>query len=114
MGESEEARRRRFEAEALPHLDALYSAALRMTRNRSDAEDLVQETFLRAYRFFDRYQPGTNCRAWLYKILFNKFDHYRRKKYTQSKYFQEADDLVLATSAFTPTVRYAVCWEIVS
>ena len=71
MGESEEARRRRFEAEALPHLDALYSAALRMTRNRSDAEDLVQETFLRAYRFFDRYQPGTNCRAWLYKILTN-------------------------------------------
>ena len=69
--ETEEARRRRFEQEALPHLDALYGTALRMARNRSDAEDLVQETFLKAYRFFDRYQPGTNCRAWLYKILTN-------------------------------------------
>jgi RNA polymerase sigma-70 factor (ECF subfamily) len=69
--ESEEARRRRFEQEALPHLDALYGTALRMTRNRRDAEDLVQETFLRAYRFFDRYEPGTNCRAWLYRILTN-------------------------------------------
>ena len=69
--ESEEARRVRFEQEALPHLDALYGTALRMTRNRGDAEDLVQETYLRAYRFFDRYRPGTNCRAWLYKILTN-------------------------------------------
>jgi RNA polymerase sigma-70 factor (ECF subfamily) len=65
------ARRARFEAEALPHLDALFRTALRLTRNRGDAEDLVQETFFKAYRAFDRYTPGTNCKAWLYKILTN-------------------------------------------
>lgn len=65
------ARARRFETEALPHLDALYRTALRLTRNRNDAEDLVQETYLRAYRFWDRYEAGTNCKAWLYKILTN-------------------------------------------
>ncbi|HKC13468.1 MAG TPA: sigma-70 family RNA polymerase sigma factor [Vicinamibacteria bacterium] len=59
----------RFEAEALPYLRRLYGIAYRMTRNPYDAEDLVQETFLRAYRSFDRYTPGTNIRAWLYTIL---------------------------------------------
>ena len=59
----------RFEAEALPYLRRLYGIAYRMTRNAYDAEDLVQETFLRAYRSFDRYTPGTNIRAWLYTIL---------------------------------------------
>jgi RNA polymerase sigma-70 factor (ECF subfamily) len=58
-----------FEAEALPHLKRLYGTAYRMTRNSHDAEDLVQETFLRAYRSFDRYTPGSNIRAWLYTIL---------------------------------------------
>ena len=62
-------RDQRFEAEALPLLRSLYSTAHRMTRNPQDAEDLVQETYLRAYRAFDRYQPGTNIRAWLYTIL---------------------------------------------
>jgi RNA polymerase sigma-70 factor, ECF subfamily len=58
-----------FEAEALPHLRSLYGTAYRMTRNAHDAEDLVQETFLRAYRAFDGYTPGTNIRAWLFTIL---------------------------------------------
>jgi RNA polymerase sigma-70 factor (ECF subfamily) len=58
-----------FETEALPHLKALYGTAYRITGNAHDAEDLVQETFLRAYRSFDRYTPGTNIRAWLYTIL---------------------------------------------
>lgn len=58
-----------FEAEALPHLKALYGTAWRLTRNTHDAEDLVQETFLRAYRAFDSYTPGTNARAWLFTIL---------------------------------------------
>ena len=80
MGTREERKRRAFEAEALQHLDALYGAALRLTRNREDAEDLVQETYLRAYRFFDAYTPGTNCRAWLYRILYNAFvNQYRRR-----------------------------------
>lgn len=62
-------RDQRFEAEALPHLRVLYGTAYRMTRNSHDAEDLVQETFLRAYRGFDRFEPGTNMRAWLFTIL---------------------------------------------
>ena len=65
------ANRARFEEEALKHLDALYRTALRMTRNPSDAEDLVQDALVRAYRFYDRFQPGTNFRAWLFKILNN-------------------------------------------
>jgi RNA polymerase sigma-70 factor (ECF subfamily) len=66
---------------AMPYMDALYSAALRMTRNPADAEDLVQETYLRAYRGFGGFQAGTNLKAWLYKILTNTFINiYRAKK----------------------------------
>src|SRR5271163_2901369 len=65
--------RLQFEQSALPHLDALYSAALRLARNPDDAKDLLQETVLRAYRFFHQYTPGTNCRAWLLTILYNNF-----------------------------------------
>ena len=69
----------RFETEALPHLRALYGTAYRMTRNAHDAEDLVQETFLRAYRGFDRYEAGTNIRAWLFTILHRaRTDAFRR------------------------------------
>lgn len=65
--------------EAMPHFRSLYGTAYRVTRNAQDAEDLVQETFLRAYRAFDRYQPGTNIRAWLYTILHRvRTDAYRR------------------------------------
>ena len=66
---------------AMPYMSALYSAALRMTRNPSDAEDLVQETYLRAYRGFGGFKEGTNLKAWLYKILTNTFiNSYRAKK----------------------------------
>ena len=69
----------RFEAEALPHLRSLYGTAYRMTRNAHDAEDLVQETYLRAYRAFDGFRPGTNIRAWLYTILHRvRTDAFRR------------------------------------
>ena len=69
-----------FEAEALPQLRVLYGAAYRMTGNAHDAEDLVQETLLRAYRGFHRYEPGTNIRAWLFTILHRvRTDDYRRK-----------------------------------
>jgi len=71
----------RFAELATPYMDALYSAALRMTRNPSDAEDLVQETFLRAFRGFGGFKEGTNLKAWLYKILTNTFiNSYRAKK----------------------------------
>lgn len=69
----------RFEAEALPLLDQLYGAALGMTRNRADAEDLVQETFTKAYAKFDQYRPGTNIKAWLYRILTNTYITLYRK-----------------------------------
>lgn len=67
------ARRSRFETEVLPHLDALHRTALRLTRSEADADDLVQDAVLKAYRFFDHYEPGTNVRAWLLKILTNVF-----------------------------------------
>jgi RNA polymerase sigma-70 factor (ECF subfamily) len=71
----------RFAELAMPYMDALYSAAMRMTRNPADAEDLVQETFLRAYRGFGGFKDGTNLKAWLYKILTNTFiNTYRAKK----------------------------------
>src|ERR1700742_6960 len=70
-----------FADEAMPFMSSLYSAALRMTRNPSDAEDLVQETYLRAYRGFGGFKEGTNLKAWLYKILTNTFiNSYRAKK----------------------------------
>jgi RNA polymerase sigma-70 factor, ECF subfamily len=78
-GGTGEERRKRFEEEALPHLDALYTMAVRLARNPDDAHDLVQETILRAYRFFDQFENGTNCRAWMLTILFNNFRNgYRR------------------------------------
>jgi len=67
------ARTREFEDTALVHLDTLYRSALRFTHNRAEAEDLVQETCLRAFRGFHRFNPGTNCRAWLLTILRNEF-----------------------------------------
>lgn len=93
-----------FEAEAMLHLDELYRTAKRVTMNPVEAEDLVQETFMQAWKSFEQYQPGTNCRAWLYKIMFNKFDHQRRKKYTQARYFQEADELTFLTAAYNEPV----------
>ncbi len=66
-------RSREFEETALVHLDILYRSALRFTHNRAEAEDLVQETCLRAFRGFHRFNPGTNCRAWLLTILRNEF-----------------------------------------
>jgi RNA polymerase sigma-70 factor (ECF subfamily) len=72
-------RTERFEAEALAHLGSLHATARRLTRNAHDAEDLVQETYLRAYRAFDGYTPGTNIRAWLYTILYRvRTDGFRR------------------------------------
>ena len=73
--------RANFERDALPHTHRLYSAALRMTRNPADAEDLVQETFLKAYRGYGGFTEGTNLKAWLYRILTNTFiNRYRRQQ----------------------------------
>ena len=69
-----------FEAAAMPYLDPLYNAAYRMARNPQDAEDLVQETYLKAYKYYDKFEEGTNLKAWLFKILKNTFINSYRKK----------------------------------
>jgi RNA polymerase sigma-70 factor (ECF subfamily) len=81
--ETAEQRSARFERDALPFLDQLYAAALRMTRNPADAEDLVQETFVKAFAAFHQFQEGTNLKAWLYRILTNTFINTYRKKQRQ-------------------------------
>ncbi|MEV5000833.1 sigma-70 family RNA polymerase sigma factor [Nocardioides sp. LML1-1-1.1] len=81
--ETPEDRAARFERDALPFLDQLYGAAMRMTRNPADAEDLVQETFAKAFSAFHQFKPGTNLKAWLYRILTNTFINNYRKKQRQ-------------------------------
>lgn len=77
---SKNAKQRAFEKEAMPHLHSLYGAAMRLCRQAGDAEDLVQETYLKAFKAFDQFEPGTNCKAWLFRILTNTFiNKYRRK-----------------------------------
>lgn len=79
MARHHDERRADFERTALPHLDALYTSAVSMTRNSASADDLVQETFLKAWRFWDKFTPGTSCRAWLFRIMTNTFiNEYRR------------------------------------
>ncbi|WP_445263070.1 sigma-70 family RNA polymerase sigma factor [Pseudokineococcus sp. 1T1Z-3] len=88
----------RFEAEALQHLDQLYSAAMRMTRNPADAEDLVQEAFTKAFASFHQYRPGTNLKAWLYRILTNTYINTYRKKQRQPQqsHSEDVEDWQLA------------------
>jgi RNA polymerase sigma-70 factor (ECF subfamily) len=93
-------RRHEFEHLALPHIDALYGAANRMTRNPRDAEDLVQETMLRAYRFWDTFQKDSNCKAWLFRILTNTFIN----TYQKSKRSREVLDAAQAEQRATDGV----------
>jgi len=81
-----------FETEALTFLDPLYRTALRMTRSEADAEDLVQETYIRALRFRDQFTPGTNLKAWLFRILTNTFINTYRRRQSQPE-FTELDDV---------------------
>ena len=99
--ETPEQRTARFEADALPYLDQLYSAGLRMTRNPADAEDLVQETFAKAYASFHQYRPGTNLRAWLYRILTNTFinSYRKRQRQPQQSMAEDVEDYQLARAA---------------
>ncbi len=95
--ETDAERASRFESEALVYLDQLYGAALRMTRNPTDAEDLVQETFSKAYASFHQFTPGTNLKAWLYRILTNTFiNSYRKKQRQPQSSGQEVEDWQLA------------------
>ena len=69
----------RFESEAMPHLNDIFRTAARILGDRARAEDVAQEVYLQAWKSFDRFEPGTNCRAWLFKILFHCVNHHRRK-----------------------------------
>ena len=91
--ETLEQRSARFEQSALPFLDQLYSAALRMTRNPADAEDLVQETFVKAFAAFHQFQEGTNLKAWLYRILTNTFINTYRKKQREPQQAGVGEDI---------------------
>jgi RNA polymerase sigma-70 factor, ECF subfamily len=95
--ETPEQRRERFDRTAIPLLDTIYGGALRLTRNPADAEDLVQETFLRAYNSFHQFEPGTNLKAWLYRILTNTYiNAYRKQQRTpQSLPTEDIDDVSL-------------------
>ncbi|HET9442679.1 MAG TPA: sigma-70 family RNA polymerase sigma factor [Acidimicrobiales bacterium] len=91
------ARRQEFTEQAMEHMPSLYAAAMRMTRNSADAEDLVQETYLKAYRAWGSFQQGTNLKAWLYRILTNTFiNAYRSKKRRpEQTEIEEVEDLYL-------------------
>src|SRR4029450_1272047 len=96
-GETDEEREARFVADAIPLLDTIYAGALRLPRNPADAEDLVQETYLRAYNAFHQFEPGTNLKAWLYRILTNTYiNAYRKQQRTpQSVPTDDVDDFSL-------------------
>jgi RNA polymerase sigma-70 factor (ECF subfamily) len=96
--ETDAERSARFERDALPFLDQLYSAAMRMTRNPADAEDLVQETFAKAFSAFHQFKPGTNLKAWLYRILTNTYINSYRKKQRepQQSMAEDVEDWQLA------------------
>ena len=95
---SKNRQREAFEREALPHLDALHAYALHLCRDGADADDLVQETYIKALSHFASYQPGTNCRAWLFRILTNTFFNMRRSRKRHNPIDSETPELELAMS----------------
>lgn len=104
LGARRDAGREDFDGEVLPHLDTLYANALRLTRTRADAEDLVQDTVLRAFRFFERFERGTNIKAWLLRIQYNTFvNRYRRstkeRDIKESMLFQPLGEDVVSRDA---------------
>jgi RNA polymerase sigma-70 factor (ECF subfamily) len=98
--ETDQERSARFERDALPFLDQLYGAAMRMTRSPSDAEDLVQETFTKAFSAFHQFKPGTNLKAWLYRILTNTYinSYLKKQRQPQQSMTEEIEDWQLAAA----------------
>jgi RNA polymerase sigma-70 factor (ECF subfamily) len=92
MGQRQQGTERQvFEEQALPHLDAMYGMALRLTQDERDAEDLVQDSMVKAFRFFHRYQEGSNIKAWLFKVLVNTFYNTRRKTKNTQRLHSDAE-----------------------
>ena len=92
-----------FEQAAMPYINELFRTAMRVIGDRSEAEDLTQEAYLQAWKSFHRFEPGTNCRAWLFKILFHVIHHHRRKWYNH-KTLKESDEMLEQTLAYEPPV----------
>jgi RNA polymerase sigma-70 factor, ECF subfamily len=92
-----------FEAEALPHFDDLYRTAVRVIGDRAEAEDLVQEAYLQAWKSFHRFELGTNCRAWLFKILFHVIHHHRRKWFN-FKWVEGGEEHLKESLAYEPPI----------
>ena len=90
-----------FEKAALPHLNELYRTAARLLGDGATAEDVVQETYLQAWKSFARFEPGTNCRAWLFKILVNTIHHYRRGWFNLRR-VKESEEILEHTAAGAP------------
>jgi len=87
----------------LPHLNELYRSAARLLGDSTKAEDVVQEVYLQAWKSFDRFEPGTNCRAWLFKILVNTVHHYRRKWFNM-RLVKESDEVLAQAVADAPPI----------
>jgi len=100
---SREQRASEFEASALPHLTDIYRTATRLLSDSTRAEDVAQEVYLQAWKSFDRFETGTNCRAWLFKILFNTLHHYRRKWFN-IRMVKESEELIEQTASYTAPV----------
>ncbi len=92
-----------FEAAALPHLDDIYRMAARLLGDGTRADDVVQDVYLQAWKSFDRFEPGTNCRAWLFKILFHTLNHYRRK-WLSIRMVKESEEILETAAAAAPGV----------
>jgi RNA polymerase sigma-70 factor (ECF subfamily) len=104
----------RFEAEAMPHLNDLFRTALRITGERGQAEDVIQEVYLQAWRSFERFEAGTNCRAWLYKILFHCVSHHRRKWFRFPLLKEKEDFLEAKLAQQTPVAEQVTDCEILN
>jgi len=92
-----------FEAEAMPHLNDLFRTAVNLLRNREQAEDVLQEVYLQAWKSFHRFEPGTNCRAWLFGILFNCVHHHRRK-WLRFPLVKPNEEFIEANLTYTPPI----------
>lgn len=93
----------RFETEAMPHLNDIFRTATRVLGERGRAEDVVQEVYLQAWKSFDRFEAGTNCRAWLFKILFHCVNHHRRKWF-RFPLLKENEEFLEANLTYSPPV----------
>jgi RNA polymerase sigma-70 factor, ECF subfamily len=93
----------RFETEAMPHLNDIFRTATRILGDRARAEDVAQEVYLQAWKSFHRFEPGTNCRAWLFKILFHCVNHHRRKWF-RFPLVKETEEFIEATLTYTEPI----------